>query len=231
MRFRTTTAAVATALAIALTSLAALAADFPAPKEGTWTARDFKFHTGEVMPELKLAYTTIGEPGGEPVLVLHGTTGSATSMLGPNMGGELFGKGQPLDTCFELRDGSDVTLVAWGAMLSEAPAASDGLAGEGISAEVIDVATLKPLDATAILRSVEKTGRCVIVHEAPLTGGFGGEIAAHEQRRAGDTLQAFFQVEARHDLIVNGSRDGADVERINLVSLTLNHGFVGVRLD
>ena len=97
MRFRTTTAAITTALAIALTSLAALAADFPAPKEGTWTARDFKFHTGEVMPELKLAYTTIGEPGGEPVLVLHGTTGSATSMLGATFGGELFGKGQPLD--------------------------------------------------------------------------------------------------------------------------------------
>lgn len=97
MRFRTTTAAITTALAIALTSLAALAADFPVPKEGTFIARDFKFHTGEVMPELKLAYTIIGEPGGEPVLVLHGTTGSAISMLGATFGGELFGKGQPLD--------------------------------------------------------------------------------------------------------------------------------------
>ena len=87
-------------------------------------------------------------------------------------------KGLPLDTCFTLREGSDVTLVAWGAMLSETLATADVLAGEGISAEVIDVATLKPLDAKAILRSVEKTGRCVIVHEAPLTGGFGGEIAA-----------------------------------------------------
>ena len=66
-------------------SIAALAADFPAPKEGTWIARDFKFHTGEVMPELKLAYTTVGEPTGEPVLVLHGTTGSAASMLGPDL--------------------------------------------------------------------------------------------------------------------------------------------------
>lgn len=88
------------------------------------------------------------------------------------------GKGLPLDTCFTLREGSDVTLVAWGAMLSETITAADELAGEGISAEVIDVATLKPLDATPILRSVEKTARCVIVHEAPLTGGFGGEIAA-----------------------------------------------------
>lgn len=90
-------AAGATVLALVLISVSALAADFPAPKEGTWTARDFKFHTGEVMPELRLAYTTIGEPTGEPVLVLHGTTGSAGSMLGPTFGGELFGKGQPLD--------------------------------------------------------------------------------------------------------------------------------------
>lgn len=97
MRLRTTTAVIATALAIALTSLAALAADFPAPKESSWTARDFKFHTGEVMPELKLAYTTVGEPTGEPVLVLHGTAGSAASMLGATFGGELFGKDQPLD--------------------------------------------------------------------------------------------------------------------------------------
>ena len=90
-------AAGAAVLVLALMSVAALAADFPAPKEGAWTARDFKFHTGEVMPELKLAYTTVGEPSGEPVLVLHGTTGSAASMLGPTFGGELFGKGQPLD--------------------------------------------------------------------------------------------------------------------------------------
>ncbi len=97
MKLRTISAAIVTALAIALTSLAALAADFPAPKEGSWTARDFKFHTGEVLPEVKLAYTTVGESTGEPVLVLHGTTGSAASMLGATFGGELFGKGQALD--------------------------------------------------------------------------------------------------------------------------------------
>jgi homoserine O-acetyltransferase/O-succinyltransferase len=95
MRLRT--AAVAAALAIALTSIAALAADFPAPKEGSWIARDFKFHTGEVTAELRLAYTTVGEPSGEPVLVLHGTTGSAASVLSPTFGGELFGKDQALD--------------------------------------------------------------------------------------------------------------------------------------
>jgi homoserine O-acetyltransferase/O-succinyltransferase len=89
--------AIGAAIAIGLTPLAALAADFPAPKEGTWIARDFKFHTGDVMAELRLAYTTVGEPTGEPVLVLHGTTGSAASVLSPAFGGELFGKGQPLD--------------------------------------------------------------------------------------------------------------------------------------
>jgi homoserine O-acetyltransferase len=69
----------------------------PAPRDGAWIARDFRFHTGEVMPELRLAYTTLGEPTGIPVLVLHGTGGSARSMLTPAFGGELFGPGQPLD--------------------------------------------------------------------------------------------------------------------------------------
>ncbi len=70
---------------------------FPAPKSGVWVVKDFRFHTGETLPELKLAYTTVGEPTGEPVLVLHGTTGSGRGMLGSNFGGELFGPGQPLD--------------------------------------------------------------------------------------------------------------------------------------
>jgi homoserine O-acetyltransferase len=83
--------------ALALTSFAALAADYPAPKQGDWIARDFKFHTGETMPELRLHYTTVGEPGGQPVLVLHGSGGSAATMLTPSFAGELFGAGQPLD--------------------------------------------------------------------------------------------------------------------------------------
>jgi homoserine O-acetyltransferase len=73
------------------------AADYPSPKQGSWVARDFKFHSGEVMAELRLHYTTVGEPSGEPVVVLHGTTGSAASMLTPAFAGELFGAGQPLD--------------------------------------------------------------------------------------------------------------------------------------
>jgi pyruvate dehydrogenase E1 component beta subunit len=88
------------------------------------------------------------------------------------------GTALPLDTGFTLRDGGDVTLVSWGAMIAETLAAAEALAEDGIGADVIDVATLTPLDMTPILASVERTGRCVIVHEAPLTGGFGGEIAA-----------------------------------------------------
>jgi len=81
----------------AMTSLAALAADFPAPKQGDWIAKDFKFHSGETMPELRLHYTTVGEPTGQPVLVLHGSGGDATRMLTAEFAGQLFGPGQPLD--------------------------------------------------------------------------------------------------------------------------------------
>ncbi len=80
-----------------LTSFAAAAADYPAPKRGDWIARDFKFHTGETMPELRLHYTTVGEPTGQPVLVLHGSGGDASRMLTAEFAGQLFGPGQPLD--------------------------------------------------------------------------------------------------------------------------------------
>ncbi|MGE5794743.1 MAG: alpha/beta fold hydrolase [Bacteroidota bacterium] len=83
--------------AIALAALPALAQDYPAPREGSWVVKDFRFHTGEVLPELRLHYTTVGAPTGEPVLILHGTTGSGTGMLNPGFAGELFGPGQPLD--------------------------------------------------------------------------------------------------------------------------------------
>jgi 2-oxoisovalerate dehydrogenase E1 component beta subunit len=88
------------------------------------------------------------------------------------------GEALPLDVCFVLRDGSDVTLVTWGSQVKETLESADALAKEGISAEVIDVATLTPLDFDTIRESVQKTGRCVIVHEAPRTAGFGAEIAA-----------------------------------------------------
>ncbi len=88
------------------------------------------------------------------------------------------GTALPLDTCFRVREGGDVTLITWGAMLVETTTAAGMLASEGIEAEVIDVATLKPIDMETIVASVSKTGRAVIVHEAALSGGLGGEIAA-----------------------------------------------------
>ena len=83
--------------AVAVTALSARAADYPAPVEGSWVAPNFRFSTGAVFPELKLHYTTVGDPKGEPVLVLHGTTGSGMAMVNPAFAGELFGPGQPLD--------------------------------------------------------------------------------------------------------------------------------------
>ena len=88
------------AVAVAATlpsAIGAVAQIYPALKEGYWIAQNFHFHTGEVMPELRIHYTTVGTPSGEPVLILHGTTGSGTGMLSPGFAGELFGPGQPLD--------------------------------------------------------------------------------------------------------------------------------------
>jgi len=88
------------------------------------------------------------------------------------------GEALPLDTCFTLREGNDLTLISWGAMIKETMEAADQLAEQGIDCEVIDVATLSPLDRDTLLASVGKTGRCVIIHEAPLNGSAGSEIAA-----------------------------------------------------
>jgi 2-oxoisovalerate dehydrogenase E1 component beta subunit len=100
------------------------------------------------------------------------------------------GRSLPIGSCFVLREGSDVTLVTWGAMTVESLKAADQMAAEGISCEVIDVATLAPIDFETILDSVVKTGRLLIVHEAPRTGGLGGEIAATVAERALYDLQA-----------------------------------------
>src|SRR5215475_7518020 len=85
------------AVALVLFPISVRATEYPAPKQGEWVASDFKFHTGEVMPELKLHYTTVGESSGTPVVILHGSGGSAASMLTPAFAGELFGRGQTLD--------------------------------------------------------------------------------------------------------------------------------------
>jgi len=112
------------------------------------------------------------------------------------------GEALPLDVCFTLRAGSDVTLVSWGAMLQETQAAADALEQEGIMAEVIDVATLKPLDMATILESVARTGRCVIVHEAARTGGFGAEIAANLAEEGLYSLLAPVQRVTGYDVVV-----------------------------
>jgi pyruvate dehydrogenase E1 component beta subunit len=100
------------------------------------------------------------------------------------------GEALPLDVAFVLREGEDVTLIGWGAVLKEVLAAADELAAAGLGAEVIDLATLKPYDAETVLASVAKTGRCVIVHEAARTGGFGAEIAALIAERGLTSLMA-----------------------------------------
>ena len=108
----------------------------------------------------------------------------------------------PLDTCFTLRDGTDLTLVTWGAMVHETLKAADALAEEGYSAEVIDVATLKPYDLDTILASVARTGRCVVVSEAARTAGFASEIAAAVGEHGLLTLMAPVQRVTGYDTVV-----------------------------
>lgn len=112
------------------------------------------------------------------------------------------GKALPLDKCFILREGEDVTLVTWGAMIKETLEAADQLAKQNISAEVIDVATIKPIDMETILASVEKTGRCVIIHEAPRTCGVGAEIGATVAERGLLSLLAPIQRVTGYDTVM-----------------------------
>jgi pyruvate dehydrogenase E1 component beta subunit len=119
------------------------------------------------------------------------------------------GAGMPLGHCFTLRSGRDVTIVAWGAMIKEALEAAARLAGENIEAEVMDVATLKPLDSAGILASVERTGRLVIVHEAPMTCGYGAEIAARVAARAITSLLAPIERVTGYDTMMPYARSEA----------------------
>jgi 2-oxoisovalerate dehydrogenase E1 component beta subunit len=88
------------------------------------------------------------------------------------------GAALPLDVCYTLREGDDVTIVTWGAMSADVMKAAEQLARDGVSAEVIDLTTISPIDSETILASVAKTGRLVIVHEAARNCGVGAEIAA-----------------------------------------------------
>jgi pyruvate dehydrogenase E1 component beta subunit len=112
------------------------------------------------------------------------------------------GEAMALDACYTAREGSDVTVVAWGAMLYESLAAADLLAEQGIAAEVIDVATLKPLDLDTILASVARTGRCVVVTEAPRTCSFASEIAAGLAEEGLLNLLAPVQRVAGYDVVM-----------------------------
>jgi pyruvate dehydrogenase E1 component beta subunit len=135
------------------------------------------------------------------------------------------GKALPLDQCFVLREGRDVTLVTWGASTHETLQAAKQLETQGISAEVIDVATIKPLDIDTILASVEKTGKLVIVHEAARTCALGAEIAAQVAERGllslsapiervtgYDTIMPYFKLEKKY--IPNENRILKAVSRV-----------------
>lgn len=108
----------------------------------------------------------------------------------------------PLGKCFTLQEGLDVTLISWGASVYETMLAAKHLAEEGISCEVIDVATIKPLDIETILLSVEKTGRCVIVHEGAKTCGVGAEISAQIMENSMHALEAPVQRVTGFDVVM-----------------------------
>jgi pyruvate dehydrogenase E1 component beta subunit len=108
----------------------------------------------------------------------------------------------PLGRCAVRRSGDDLTLVAWGASMLEALAAADELAAEGVSAAVVDVRTISPLDTDTVLESVERTGRCVIVHEGARRAGFGAEIAAEVAEHAATALLAPVERVAGYDVVM-----------------------------
>jgi pyruvate dehydrogenase E1 component beta subunit len=112
------------------------------------------------------------------------------------------GEALPLDTCFMLQEGDDVTLITWGAMTIETLAAAEELAKQGITCDIIDVATVSPIDIETILASVEKTGRAVIVHEAARSCGVGAEIAAQIMEYAWSALRAPVQRVTGYDIII-----------------------------
>jgi acetoin:2,6-dichlorophenolindophenol oxidoreductase subunit beta len=140
------------ALVCHIPGLITIAPSTPADAKGLLTAA-IRDDNPVVFLEHKLLYASKGEvPDGDYVL--------------------------PIGKADVKREGADVTLICYSAMVRQCLAAAETLAADGVSAEVLDLRTLVPLDKEAILASVAKTGRAVVVHEACLTGGFGGEIAA-----------------------------------------------------
>jgi pyruvate dehydrogenase E1 component beta subunit len=112
------------------------------------------------------------------------------------------GAALPLDVCYILREGDDVTIVTWGAITVDVLKAAEQLATENVSAEVIDLATISPIDAQTILDSVAKTGRLVIVHEAARNCGVGAEVAATVAEHALYDLVAPIQRVTGFDTVV-----------------------------
>ena len=112
------------------------------------------------------------------------------------------GEELPLDMCFELKEGTDITLVTWGSMVKETMEAASILEQQGISAEVIDVATVSPIDMETIHESVKKTGRCVIIQEAARHCSVGSEIAASLAENGLYSLMAPVKRVAGYDVIM-----------------------------
>ncbi|MGH8426867.1 MAG: alpha-ketoacid dehydrogenase subunit beta [Gammaproteobacteria bacterium] len=112
------------------------------------------------------------------------------------------GEALPLDTCFVLREGGDVTLVSWGAMMNETLKAAAALAEDGVEADVIDLATIKPYDSETIIESVERTGRLVVVAEEPRTCGVAAEIAAEVAEKALYSLRAPIERVTGYDTVM-----------------------------
>lgn len=112
------------------------------------------------------------------------------------------GEALPLDKAFILREGKDLTLISWGASVTETQQAAEELAKQGIEADVIDLASIKPIDYPTIITSVVKTGRCVIVHEAPKNCGVGAEIAATLAEKALFALLAPVKRVTGYDIVV-----------------------------
>ena len=112
----------------------------------------------------------------------------------------------PIGKAHIARDGRDVTIVAWSRAVHWALACAGELAANGIDCEVLDLRTLAPLDEAAVIRSVAKTGRVVVCHEACRTGGFGAEIVARVTEKAFDSLEAPPVRVAAPDIPVPASR-------------------------
>jgi pyruvate/2-oxoglutarate/acetoin dehydrogenase E1 component len=131
----------------------------------------------------RLLRLAIGDP--DPVIFLE-----PKSRYWTKEQGELRVEGPGIGTARVLREGGDCAIVTYGAMVTRALAAAEGLAAEGVAARVVDLRSLVPLDLETLGAAARETGRVVVVHEAPLTLGMGAEIAARVMEEAFDHLQA-----------------------------------------